>query len=506
MEESEIPEELNSGSECQNSEPIMASRTRGARASKKSSAKKEATDKRFEALENKFNDKLDTMMNFIRESIQTLSNNVFTNADESNEAHDDSVPMCRDTGGVATRRPVLRQTNNDDSEGMRPIIPLESDVRIERTVSVPTLDDQISLAPSTREVRELLGDDEVSLSDDFERNFLLESDQNQMRIDSNNNRFQNLLNKNTDSNQTKTSLNDIFGNVSSTAEEKIGLCLDKAQEEILMKSWRSSDPEKLTAYRDEYRQCFPVHKDSSDFLQVPSLDDILEPMLRKKHGSKANKGWGKNRNLVTQPLKSIETLAYQGQIAARMGIIAIAYMQQALGTLLNSISSQDVDTVQSIKDIFCMSTKALDQMGRTGALHHLIRRKAAAQDTGLVTLKDIHSKIISLPLTNDGVFGKKLEEKLKERKEQKDSIKDLIPEWNERNQKRKFSETTSENSGTFKRPKTSVVHNRGQTFQRSNFNRRSYDYKQRDDNSRATSAATSVDRMNSFRIPKKTSK
>lgn len=253
MEESEIPEELNSGSECQNSEPIMASRTRGARASKKSSAKKEATDKRFEALENKFNDKLDTMMNFIRESIQTLSNNVFTNADESNEAHDDSVPMCRDTGGVATRRPVLRQTNNDDSEGMRPIIPLESDVRIERTVSVPTLDDQISLAPSTREVRELLGDDEVSLSDDFERNFLLESDQNQMRIDSNNNRFQNLLNKNTDSNQTKTSLNDIFGNVSSTAEEKVGLCLDKAQEEILMKSWRSSDPEKLTAYRDEYR-------------------------------------------------------------------------------------------------------------------------------------------------------------------------------------------------------------------------------------------------------------
>ena len=31
----------------------MASRTRDARASKKSSAKKEATDKRFEALENK---------------------------------------------------------------------------------------------------------------------------------------------------------------------------------------------------------------------------------------------------------------------------------------------------------------------------------------------------------------------------------------------------------------------------------------------------------------------
>lgn len=113
-----------------------------------------------------------------------------------------------------------------------------------------TLDDQISLAPSIREVRELLGDDKMSFSDDHERNILSESNHNQMRVDSNNNRFQNLLNKNTDSNQTKTSLNDIFGNVSSTEEEKLGLCLYKAHEEILMKSWRSSDPEKLTAYRD----------------------------------------------------------------------------------------------------------------------------------------------------------------------------------------------------------------------------------------------------------------
>lgn len=118
-------------------------------------------------------------------------------------------------------------------------------------------------------------------------------------------------------------------------------------------------------------------------------------------------------------------------------------------------------------------------MGRTGDLHHLIRRKAAVQDTGLITLKDIHCKIISLPLTKEVVFGEKLEEKLKECREEKDSITDLIPEWNERNQKRKIPETASDNSGTFKRPKTSVVHNRGQTIQRSNFSRRSYSYKQR---------------------------
>lgn len=47
------------------------------------------------------------------------------------------------------------------------------------------------------------------------------------------------------------------------------------------------------------------------FSLVPSLENILEPMLRKKHGSKANKGWGKDKNLITQSLKSIETLPYQ---------------------------------------------------------------------------------------------------------------------------------------------------------------------------------------------------
>ena len=84
-------------------------------------------------------------------------------------------------------------------------------------------------------------------------------------------------------------------------------------------------------------------------------------------------------------------------------------MQQAVGTLLSSISCQDTETVQIIKYIFSVSIKALDQMGRTGGFHHLIRRKTTAQDTGLYTLKDVHSKIICFLLSDDGVFVKKLE-------------------------------------------------------------------------------------------------
>ena len=87
-----------------------------------------------------------------------------------------------------------------------------------------------------------------------------------------------------------------------------------------------------------------------------------------------------------------------------------------------------------------MSTKALDQMGRSGAFFHIIRRKAAISDTGLNTLKDVQSKVLFLPLSGDGVFGKGLEDRLKHRKEQKDQLNDLVPELQEsRSSKRKFS-------------------------------------------------------------------
>ncbi len=88
--------------------------------------------------------------------------------------------------------------------------------------------------------------------------------------------------------------------------------------------------------KDEYKSFFPVHEQSKDALQVPTLDDLLEPLISKKHGARAVSNWNKSRKLFTQPLRSVENLAYSGQMAARMGIISVSYMQQALGTLLNN--------------------------------------------------------------------------------------------------------------------------------------------------------------------------
>ena len=88
------------------------------------------------------------------------------------------------------------------------------------------------------------------------------------------------------------------------------------------------------------------------------------------------------------------------------------------------------------------------------------------------------------------VFGKKLEKKLKE---QKDSFKDLIPEWNDRGQKIKI---TGPNESNFKRQRvtTYISSNRKTNYQRPSLNRR-LDYRQRDENARKATSTSNTTRM-----------
>ena len=108
-------------------------------------------------------------------------------------------------------------------------------------------------------------------------------------------------------------------------------------------------------------------------------------MIRTLHGPKAVKNWDKHKQLFTQPLKQIENLAFQGQVAACMGIISVLYLQNALASLSSSIKSDNTnpDILQSVNDIFAISMKSLDHFGRTGAFNHMImiRRKAATSES-----------------------------------------------------------------------------------------------------------------------------
>lgn len=95
-----------------------------------------------------------------------------------------------------------------------------------------------------------------------------------------------------------------------------------------------------------------------------------------------------------------------------------------------------------VKYIFAMSTKSLDQMGRTGAFHHIVRRSCCMKDTGLHEQSD-KSDYYNLPLSGDGVFGKELETLLKDKKEKRKQVEDLIPDLHK---KRRLSSNFSESN------------------------------------------------------------
>ena len=84
--------------------------------------------------------------------------------------------------------------------------------------------------------------------------------------------------------------------------------------------------------------------------------------------------------------------------------------------------------VQTVRDVFAMRTKTLDQIGSSGAYDHIIRHKATIVDMGLENVKDVGKQADLLPLTADGVMGSFFGKKLKYRKEKNKEMKDLIPE------------------------------------------------------------------------------
>jgi hypothetical protein len=100
-----------------------------------------------------------------------------------------------------------------------------------------------------------------------------------------------------------------------------------------------------------------------------------------------------------------------------------------------------------------MSTKAVDQVARTGAFHHLIRRKAVMEDTGLNDIKELKTPLLSLPLSSSGVFGGKFEQTLKDRIEKDKQLKELLPELNVENKSQVKRKNTNFNDWTAKRQK-----------------------------------------------------
>ena len=283
-------------------------------------------------------------------------------------------------------------------------------------------EDELSLQPGQRERHNigLLSSDGSVQSEDFEPH--ISSQRFQRYTDNGTNDIN-------DPPLTHDILREMFGEDALTeSHNNSGLLLDKTQIDIISSSLRSQMPDKLSAYKDSYKQSFPIQESTKKLLQVPNLDDLTERLLIKKHGHLAT--FGASQSLFSQPYKSIERIAFQGQVAARMGIISLCYSQQAMGLLLKNLKSESPnldEAIQNDRDLFAMSTKSLAQLFRTGAFFHLVRRKATVADTGLHEFY-LQKVALTASLSGEGIFGPDFEKKLKDRQEKDRQLSELMPE------------------------------------------------------------------------------
>ena len=382
---------------------------------RKSSTKKKRS--KYELLEEKWNNKLsdldskidsklDNLFTMFRAEFQKQQSST-VNGDKNSESEQQS------------HRHVGNQRNLSQSQIASPAQGYDSD------------DDNISLQPGQAE----------------RNDFVNESD-----IDDDKTDDEHLSEK------TKKCLFDIFGEdaIAKKTEKKKGIALDESQKEVLKGHWRAEKPNLITAFAEESKEMFPMDEETEKYLQVPSVDDLIGRCLVKKHGNKAS--FSKTgKSLYTQPFKMLEKIAYRGQQAALVGISVNMYMQQSLASLIEVLTSDNLNVdkaIQQTRDIFAMSTKSLDQMGRTGAFHHILRRQMCLTDTSLYQLEDSRD-ISDLPLTGEGVFGDKLEVFLKSRKEKNKTLDDLIPDFSKGDRKRR-SNSDDKAGPSAKRPNLTV--------------------------------------------------
>lgn len=423
---------------------MAVSETRGKMADGKQNSKKSST--RTSSRRSKRKDEMEeleqrvelrfTQMDERFERLFTLLSNSQSHNTNNNGSNDRTVGVNvhnKDTVTEGEQRPCSYQSQNSDSLGVHSNVDNSTNTnhfpneecRVENEQT-----DVISLAPGHEERQDigLLSDNESnsgSVRSDSEKQTCKKSARFSKYVKS-------ISSDNTDKNENNK-LQNLFGEDAKTKADSnsVGLILDNSQIDILSGSWRCKHPERMSAYNEEYKASFPVHDSTLEHLEVPTLDSVVSDLLVKRHGSKAFNN--KKKCLFSPCMKSVEKLAYQGQISSRMGIITTAYTQQALGTLLETLSNDEVNIdrcVQLTRDIFAMTTKTLDQVARSGSFHHLVRRKVALEDTGLGGIKELKDSILSLPLSNSGVFGSNLEQTLKDRVDKNEQIQKLLPELN----------------------------------------------------------------------------
>ena len=223
--------------------------------------------------------------------------------------------------------PQTQEDNTDTSGGREPLISLDNSLNRDFGFSNQFSDreDVLSLQPGQKERHGI-----ALLSSEEDVNSCVEQEHQQSEQSANSRFGKYTLSSGNDSKKeneplTYDLLTEMFGDDVQTdsSSSSGGLCLDKAQVEIINSSWRCQTPDKISAYKEVSKQSFPISDSSEKTLKVPCLDELTERLLIKRHGRKAT--FGSSQSLFSQPFKSLEKIAFQGQVAARLGIISICY-------------------------------------------------------------------------------------------------------------------------------------------------------------------------------------
>ena len=177
--------------------------------------------------------------------------------------------------------------------------------------------------------------------------------------------------------------------VSKKPTQKIGIAIDQSQKEVLQNSYRTKEPNFLTAFSEDNYDLSPVDEETEKYSEVPSLDTLVDSCLVKRHGPKAPFAKSKHKSLATQPYKMLEKIALKGQQLARLGIVTLSRQGSVLWTEW-SMNNSFVSRIFHFWDCPMMDLFATFQNKKTQLFcSRMIHQKAFAIDAMSMSWQNI---------------------------------------------------------------------------------------------------------------------
>ena len=304
---------LRQGKETNNDDNIASVRSEGSTNMASKKVRTLRTSKDIDSLELKVNARLEQQEKQFSAMDEKLSSliSLFERLPQENRQH----------------RSVTAETV---SESDRPLISLGNSLNRDYGNSDPALEDNVSIHVSREERGHL------QLSDSNSEVGSYTSHQVDNPGDE---RFSKYLTSGKVTNEKPTLGEKFREDAFVKSKKKTGIVLEQNQIDISNEVWWADDPTRVLAFKENYKHAFPIDESCETFFNVPKMDDSVEALLIKRFGHKA--GFSRVPSLVSKGMKAVERLSFQGQMAARMGLITSCYTQQALGVLLDTLQQSE---------------------------------------------------------------------------------------------------------------------------------------------------------------------